>query len=280
MQNMYMNPTQIFDIPSTQICSQKETHTEIHSCCPRTCNMESKKHFLHRVLFFCVSRNILIYKSLKHDLCVGISILPLRLIGVPFAECQMCIKKVEISQHLKDAGYKVIGMQLYLGFRNAVLFKLLIPLIFFFSWVFESIMHVYLIYDTWDATFIYMHRPRELYRRNYTNRIEDQLAIHVGQETEDVTTSAKPTDRITWFGLCTSLKSCSVNIVMTGKNKIFFPVKLNVTLDSIISETSSFQVHSNTLHRKLNSLSVYWVDNAVFECVRTPARWEIKKEAL
>lgn len=46
-------------------------------------------------------------------MCIGISILQLRLIGVSFAESQMCIKKVEIFQHLKDAGYKIIGMQLY-----------------------------------------------------------------------------------------------------------------------------------------------------------------------
>lgn len=214
-------------------------------------------------------------------MCTGINTLPLQLIGVSVAENQMCIKKAEISQHLNDVVYKITGMQLCRGFGNSVLFKLVALLIFFFFfWVFESIMHVYLIDDIWDACFIHIHRPRQLHTRFHSDRIEGQLAIHVGQKKEDVTTSAKQTDRITWFGLCTSLKPCSVNIVMTGKNKIFFPVKLNVTLDSIISETSSFQVHTNTLHRKLNSLSVYWVDNAVFECVRTPARWEIKKEAL
>lgn len=44
-------------------------------------------------------------------MCIGISILPLQLIGVLFAESQMCIEKVETSQHLKDASYKIIGMQ-------------------------------------------------------------------------------------------------------------------------------------------------------------------------
>lgn len=46
-------------------------------------------------------------------------------------------------------------------------------------------MHVYLIYDIRDVTFIYMPREsRELYTRNYTNRIEDQLAICVEQESK------------------------------------------------------------------------------------------------
>lgn len=45
-------------------------------------------------------------------MCTGINILTLQLIGVLFAESQMCIEKVETSQHLKDAGYTIIGMQL------------------------------------------------------------------------------------------------------------------------------------------------------------------------
>lgn len=67
-----------------------------------------------------------------HLVCTGINTLPLQLIGVSVAENQMCIKKAEISQHLNDVSYKITGMQLYWGFGNSVLFKLVVPLIFFF----------------------------------------------------------------------------------------------------------------------------------------------------
>lgn len=50
---------------------------------------------------------------------------------------------------------------------------------FFFAWVFQSIVQE--MYDAWDTTFIYTHRPWELYKRSYSNRIEEQLPTHVQQ---------------------------------------------------------------------------------------------------
>lgn len=243
--------------------------------------------FSQPVSYFSVLCNIFIYKFLKPHLCAhftftGISTLLMWLTGVSFARSQMSLRKVGISPLMKNSGWKIISKQLKQVLGNPALFKLVVPVqwsFFFFSWVFPSIVQE--MYDVWDATFIYTHRPWELYKRSYPNRIEEQLATHVqqrrkmwqlqfSQQTESLDlVSAHLWNHALW------------TLLWQGKTRFFFPpVKLNVTLDSIISETSSFQVHTNTLHRKLNSLSVYWVDNAVFECVRTPARWEIKEEAL
>lgn len=60
-------------------------------------------------------------------------------------------------------------------------------------------MHVYLIYDIWDVTFIY------ICPENPENSIQEITLIesktswqYMLSKKEDVTTSAKPADRITW----------------------------------------------------------------------------------
>lgn len=163
---MYMNPTQIFDKPSTQVHTLKEPQrwTFVHVCAI----WKVKPIFS---IWFCISVVCAVFSSInppKHLqdfqlMCIGISILPLQLIGVLFAESQMSIewKSWDFSasercrlQNNWDA--------VKLGFGNSTLFKLVLPLInFFFPWVLES-----LVPCIWFMMYGRLHRPRELHTRN------------------------------------------------------------------------------------------------------------------
>lgn len=120
MKNMYMNPTQIFDKPNTQVCTQKRTHTKMNIC-PCMCNTEKWKYGKPIFsIWFCISVVCAIFSSINpskhpqdlHLMCTGISILPLQLIESCLLKVKWVLsQKVETSQHLKDASYKIIGMQ-------------------------------------------------------------------------------------------------------------------------------------------------------------------------
>lgn len=93
--------------------------------------------------FFCIQFHILVFYAIFSSvvskttpkwfylMLTGISMLLMWLTGVSFARSQVCLRKVGISPHTKDSGWKIIGIQLYWGLRNPALFKLVVPGIFF-----------------------------------------------------------------------------------------------------------------------------------------------------